>query len=173
VKIPEAEFLKAHRESWTARRAAEFSVRNIHMAEISAPAARIFPELGRPGLLTPGWKWKLLLGLRLAIGKMFGWDEGLKTHPGEPLQPGKHYGFFLIEHADPPREVGMSVENRLTRAILCWVLDPAPGGTRVFNGTLANFKGRRGQFYWRVIERFHDGITEAALAELSRRSRAR
>jgi len=141
------------------------------MAEIPAPAARIFPELGGSGLLTPGWKWKLLLGLRLAIGKVFGWDEGLKTHPDEPLEPGKHYGFFLIEYADPPREVGMSVENRLTRALMTWVLDEAAGGTHVFNVTLANFKGRRGRLYWRVIEGFHDGITEVALAELSRRSR--
>ena len=169
MKIGAQEFLKTHGASWTAQRAPEYSVVNIHVAEIPALPVRIFPELARPGLLTPGGGWRLLMGIRMAAGKLFGWDRGLETHEREPLEVGKHYAFFRIEHVDAPREVGMSARNRLTEALMSWVLDEdASGGTRVYNVTCANFFGWRGQAYWRMIERFHDGIVEASLVELKR-----
>ena len=37
LKASESDFLKRHSESWTARRAPEFSVVNIHALEIPAP----------------------------------------------------------------------------------------------------------------------------------------
>src|ERR1700693_3718618 len=97
LKYSEGDFLKQHGGSWTARRAREFSVGNIHAMEIPATPERIFPELGGQGLLLPARRWKLLLGLRLAIGKLFGWDRGMVSHPSQPLEVGRHYGFFAIE----------------------------------------------------------------------------
>jgi hypothetical protein len=116
VKVNESEFLETHRDCWAARRAQEFSVVNIHAAEIPAPPARIFSELSAPELLLPRWHWKFLFGVRAAAGKILGWDRGVERHRAEPLEPGKHYAFFRIEHVDAPHEAGMSVENRLTKA---------------------------------------------------------
>ena len=169
LKVSELDFLKQQGESWTARRAPAFSVANIHMTEIPAPAARIFAELGARDLLLPARRWRALFGLRLAIGKIFGWDRGMAQHPREPLQAGKHYGFFAVEWVNWPHEVGMSARNRLTSALLCWVLEEIPRGTKVFNVTLANFAGWQGRNYWRIIRPFHDAITEDSLAELARR----
>jgi hypothetical protein len=169
LRVSESDFLVRHSESWTARRAPEFSVVNIHAMEIPSPREQIFAELGAPGLLLPARRWKLLFGLRLAIGKLFGWDRGMVSHPAQPLEAGKHYGFFAIEWVDPPHEAGMGVKNRLTSALMCWVLKEIPQGTKVFNVTLANFAGWQGRNYWRVIRPFHDGLIEDSLKELARR----
>jgi hypothetical protein len=40
--------------------------------EIPAPAAKIFSQLGFRDLLAPGPLWKLLLGFRVAVGKIVG-----------------------------------------------------------------------------------------------------
>jgi len=173
LKVSEADFLKQHRESWTARRAREFSVINIHAMEIPAPPERIFSELGAPGLLLPARRWKLLFGVRRAIGKVCGWDRGMVSHPPQALEAGKHFAFFAIEWVDAPREAGMGVKNRLTSALMCWVLDEIPQGTKVFNVTLANFVGWQGRSYWRVIRPFHDGLIEDSLKELARRVASR
>jgi hypothetical protein len=169
LKVSEADFLKQHGGSWAARRAPDFSVVNIHAMEIPAPATRIFPELGGQGLLLPARRWKLLFGLRLAIGKLCGWDRGVVSHPPQPLEVGRHYGFFAIEWVNAPHEAGMGVKNRLTSALMCWVLEEIPRGTKVFNVTLANFAGWQGRNYWRVIRPFHDGLVEDSLKELARR----
>ena len=173
MRVSESDFLKQHGESWTARRARDFSVVNIHAMEIPATPERIFPELGGHGLLLPARRWKLLFGLRLAIGKLCGWDRGMVSHPPQLLEAGKHYGFFAIEFVDPPHEAGMSVKNRLTSALMCWVLEEIPQGTKVFNVTLANFAGWQGRNYWRVIRPFHDGLIEDSLQELARRVASR
>ena len=169
MKVSESDFLKRHSESWTARRAPEFSVVNIHAMEIPAPRERIFAELGAPGLLLPGRRWRFLFGVRRAIGKLCGWDRGIVSHPPQPLEAGKHYAFFAIEWVDSPREAGMGVRNRLTSALMCWVLEEIPQGTKVFNVTLANFASWQGRNYWRVIRPFHDGLIEDSLQELARR----
>jgi hypothetical protein len=171
LKVSEADFLKQHGGSWAARRAREFSVVNIHAREIPATRGRIFSELGGRELLVPSWRWKVLFGLRMVIGKIFGWDRGLASHAPEPLEAGKHYGFFAVEWVDPPRETGMSLTNRLTSGVLCWVLEETPRGTKVFNVTLANFMGLQGRNYWRIIRPFHDALVEDSLAGLARRVR--
>ena len=169
MKVAELDFLEQPGESWTTRPAPDFSVANIHGAEIPMPAARIFPELGARDLLLPARRWRALFGLRLAIGKIFGWDRGLAQHSHEPLEPGKHYGFFTVQWVNSHHGVGMSVRNRLTSALLCWVLEDIPRGTKVFNVTLANFAGWQGRNYWRVIRAFHDAITTDSLKALARR----
>jgi hypothetical protein len=141
--------------------------------EIPAPPAKIFSELGAHDLLSPGGHWKFLFGVRAAVGKLFGWDRGMITHRPEPIEPGKHYAFFLIEHVDAPRELGMSVKNRLTSTLMSWILKESAGGTMVYNVTCASFLGRRGQLYWRVIRPFHDGIIESSLQTLRKRVRGR
>jgi len=173
LKVSETDFLERHGGSWAARRAREFSVVNIHAREIPAPPERIFAELGGQGLLLPARRWKLLFGLRLAIGKLCGWDRGVVSHPPQPLEVGRHYGFFAIEWVDPPHEAGMGVTNQLTSGLLCWLLEETPRGTKVFNVTLANFVGWQGRNYWRVIRPFHDGLTEDSLKELARRVASR
>jgi hypothetical protein len=173
LKVSEADFLEQHGGSWAAGRTREFSVVNIHAMEIPAPPERIFAELGAQGLLLPARRWKLLFGVRLAIGRLFGWDRGVVSHPPQPLEVGKHYGFFAIEFVDPPREAGMGVKNRLTSALMSWVLEEIPQGTKVFNVTLANFAGWQGRNYWRVIRPFHDGLIEDSLKELARRVASR
>lgn len=80
LKILESEFLAAHADCWTARQAPEFSVLDVHAMEIPAPPARIFPELAAQDLLAPGLFWKFLLGFRIAIGKLFGWDQGMAVN---------------------------------------------------------------------------------------------
>jgi hypothetical protein len=170
LKVSESDFLKQHCESWTARRAPEFSVVNIHAMEIPAPRERIFPELGAPGLLLPTRRWKLLFGVRRAIGTLCGWDRGIVSHPPQALEVGKHFAFFAIEWVDPPHEAGMGVRNRLTSALMCWVLEEISQGTKVFNVTLANFVGWQGRNYWRIIQPFHDGLIEDSLKELARRA---
>lgn len=169
MKVAGSEFLNTHAGSWTAKRAAEFSVLNVHALEIPAPPVAIFPMLSEHDLLMPGAHWRLLLGIRLAIGKLFGWDRGMETHRPQPFAVGNHYGFFLIEHVDEPREVGMSVKNRLTHAVMTWLLEATPGGTMVYNMTCANFLGLQGRLYWQMIRPFHDGIIEASLRMLRER----
>ena len=173
MKILASDFLGAHRDSWTAGRAPEFSVVNVHAVEVPAPAAKIFSELGTHDLLAPGAHWKFLFGVRAAIGKLFGWDRGRIPHRPGPIEAGRHYAFFLIEHLDDPRELGMSVENRLTHAVMSWILKEVPGGTMVLNVTCANFHVRRGRLYWRVIRPFHDGIIESSLQALRKRVEGR
>jgi hypothetical protein len=172
LKIVEADFLREHADCWTARQAPEFSVVNVHAMEIPAPAAKIFPQLGSHDLLAHGPIWKLLLGVRVAIGKIFGWDPGLSDLKPQAMEEGKYFGFFHVIYMDAPNEVGMTVENRLTRALMSWVLIENSGRTTVFNVTCANFKGRRGQHYWQVIRPFHDGLIEDSLRELRRRIKA-
>lgn len=169
MKVSETDFLKQHGGSWAARRMREFSVVNIHATEIPAPPERIFPELGARELLMPSWRWQILFGVRILIGKIFRWDRGLASHAPEPLETGKHYGFFAIEWVDPPHEAGMGVTNQLTSGLLCWLLEETPRATKVFNITLANFVGWQGRNYWRVIRPFHDALTEDSLKELARR----
>jgi hypothetical protein len=43
LKIAGANSLDAHSNTWIARQAPKFSVRNVHAREIPAPATRIFP----------------------------------------------------------------------------------------------------------------------------------
>ena len=74
LKISESDFLTTRADCWTASRAPEFSVMNLRAMEFPAPAARIFPELGPRDLLAPGAFWKILVGFRIAIGKILGWD---------------------------------------------------------------------------------------------------
>ena len=171
MKITGADFLSAHGDTWIARRAPEFSVLNVHAREIPAPAARIFSELGDRELLAPNRFYKLLIAVRAAIGRIFGWDRGMRRHGADPLEVGKHYAFFLIEHVNVPRELSMSVHNRLTVALMGWVLEESAGRTRVFNVTCANFLHRQGRLYWRVIGPFHDALIEASLRSLARRMR--
>ena len=173
MRISESDFLIQHSESWTRRRASEFSVVNIHAMEIPAPRERIFAELAAPGLLLPARRWKLLFGARRAIGKHCGWDRGMVSHPPQSLEVGKHFAFFAIQWVDPPHEAGMGVRNRLTYAVMCWVLEEIPQGTKVFNVTLANFMGWQGRSYWRVIRPFHDGLIEDSLKGLARRVASR
>jgi hypothetical protein len=168
VIIQAREFLTAHENCWTAKRAPEFSVVNIHMAEIPASRERIFPELAARDLLVPGRGWRALVRLRLAVGKGFGWDREMPAHGPEPFEVGRHYGFFKIEHVDSPSEVGMRAQNRLTNAVLSWVLEAnGANNSRVYNVTCANFYGSRGRMYWRAIRLFHDGIVEASLRKLA------
>jgi hypothetical protein len=168
VIIRAREFLRAHESCWTAKRAPEFSVVNIHMAEIPASRERIFPELAARDLLVPGRGWRAVVRLRLAVGKVFGWDREMQARGPEPFEVGRYYGFFRIEHVDEPREVGMSVQNRLTNALLSWVLEAdGANSSRLYNVTCANFYGLRGRMYWRAIRLFHDGIVEASLRELA------
>jgi hypothetical protein len=171
LKIAGAAFLGAHEDTWIARRAPEFSVLNVHAREIPAPAARIFPELGDHELLAPNRFYKLLIAVRAAVGRIFGWDRGMKRHGAEPLEVGRHYAFFQIEHVNAPRELSMSVRNRLTDALMGWVLEESAGQTRVFNVTCANFPRWQGRLYWRVICPFHDALIEASLKSLARRMR--
>jgi Protein of unknown function (DUF2867) len=169
LKVAETDFLREHGNCWTARQAREFSIGNVHAMEIPAPAARIFPELGARDLLAHGPFWKLLLGIRVAIGKMFGWDKGLAVKEPQGLEAGKYFGWFHVIYVDAPREVGMTVENQLTRGLVAWVLAENSGGTTVFNVTCANFNGRRGRLYWQVIRPFHDGLIEDSLRALRQR----
>jgi hypothetical protein len=171
VLVAKDGFLRAHPNCWTAQQAAEFSVINVHAIEIPAPPARIFPELAARDLLAHAPIWKFLLGLRVAIGKLFDWDPNLRDPrpQGRGFEPGKYFGFFHVIYLDAPHEVGMKVENRLTRALMTWVLEENPAETKVFNVTCANFKGRGGQFYWQVIRPFHDGLIEESLRTLRRR----
>ena len=172
MKLDEREFLKAQPGCWTSRRAPEFSVVNVHKAEIPASRERIFLELAAHDLLLPGTKWRAIFGFRIWLGQLFGWDRGLKSHQPEPMEVGRHYVFFRNEHVDEPREVGMSVENRLTDAVMSWLLvENGASGTQVYNVTCANFHGLRGRIYWKAIRPFHDGIIEDALALLARRVR--
>jgi hypothetical protein len=178
LKVSEADFLEKHAGCWTAKRSPGFTVVNIHMAEIPAPPERIFPELASHDLLIPGAGWRALFAVRMALGKLFGWDRGMRRHGPEPLEVGRHYAFFHIDHVDAPREVSMSVKNRLTDAVMSWVVEATravradgSGGSRVYNVTCANFLGARGRLYWNVIRPFHDGIIEDSLKELANRVR--
>jgi hypothetical protein len=172
LKILESDFLREHSDCWTARQAPEFSVVNVHAVEIPAPAARIFSKLAARELLAPGRFWRFLIGFRAAIGKFAGWDRGMAVNGPQAIEVGKYYAFFRVIHVDAPYEVGMTVENRLTRALMSWVLRENSGGTMVFNVTCANFKGRQGRAYWQVIRPFHDGLIEGSLRELRRRAEA-
>jgi hypothetical protein len=105
-------------------------------------------------------------------------SESLAAHAncwpaGQAIVPGQYFAFFHVIYVDAAREVSMTVENRLTRALMAWVLKENSNGTTVFNVTSANFKGRQGRLYWQVIRPFHDGLIEGSLRELHRRSQAR
>jgi len=169
--VAEADFFSSQGNCWTARQAAEFSVVNVHAMEIPAPPPRIFPELSARDLLAHGPIWKLLLGLRVAVGKIFNWDPNLRDPmpQGQRFEPGKYFGFFRVIYLDAPREVGLAVENRLSNALMTWVLEENHAGTKVFNVTCANFKGRAGKIYWRVIRPIHDGLIEDSLRTLRAR----
>ena len=170
MKILESDFLTAHAACWTASQAPDFSVVNVHATEIPAPAAKIFPQLGSRDLLAPGPFWKFLLGFRAVIGRLFGWDPGQGDPKPQAIEPGQYFAFFHVIHVDAPRELGMTVENRLTRALMCWVLRENSVGTMVYNFTCANFKGRQGRLYWQIICPFRDGLIEGLLLLLSRRA---
>ena len=88
----------------------------------------------------------------------------------QAIEPGQYFAFFHVIHVDAPRELGMTVENRLTRALMCWVLRENSVGTMVYNFTCANFKGRQGRLYWQIICPFRDGLIEGLLLLLSRRA---
>jgi len=137
--------------------------------EIPAPAVKIFPLLGSRDLLAPGLSWRFLLGFRVGIGEIFGWDRGIALNRPQALEAGKYFGFFHVIYVDAPREVGMTVENRLTRALMSWVLMENTGRTTVFNVTCANFKCLQGRLYWQVIRPFHDGLIEDSLRVLRKR----
>src|SRR3972149_3932397 len=127
--ISAEEVLHACPESWIARHAPEFPVVNVHTVEIPASRDRIFAALESPGLIMPRRRWRILIGLRGVIGRLFGWDSGLQMHARQALVPGNHWGFFRIEHITPPQsglnaacELGLSVENKLTRTLLSFVV---------------------------------------------------
>lgn len=171
------EFLGSCPDCWISRQAARFPVINIHAVEATALPERVFAALSNATHIAPGWHWRALMVLRAGLGKLFGWDTGLKHHGPEPLVPGNHYSFFRIEHvaapgdgAAGPYELGLSVENKLTLALVSFVVVPTGDGTRVFNVTCAVFKGRLGRAYWRVIRPFHDAIAEAMLTSIRRQA---
>jgi hypothetical protein len=175
------EFLRAHPDSWIARRAPEFPVINVHALEVAAPTDRVFTALADPSNLSPAWYWQVLFAVRGLAGKLFRWDPGVKWHRPEPLVPGNHYTFFLIEHVAapgreaqspvaPPCELGVSVENRLTLALMSYLIVPNGAGSRVYNVTCALFKGRTGRAYWRLIRPFHDALIEDMLKSLCARA---
>jgi hypothetical protein len=168
--IPGSEFLRSHRDTWISRRAREFEVVNVHSIDIAARAARIFPELTAMELLLPRWHWRALFGVRALVGRIFGWDHGLAWQTKQPAEAGKQYAFFRIDHTDAPRELGMSFENKLTRAVMTWVLDETALGTAVFNVTCAHFYGWQGRAYWGAIRPFHNGLIEDSLGMLRKRS---
>lgn len=177
--LPPAEFLRAHPDTWIARRAPEFPVINVHALDVAAPPSRVFAALSDRANLSPAWYWRFLFAIRGLAGKLFRWDPRLKCHGPEPLVPGNHYAFFLIEHvaapdsgADQatalPLEFGVSVENHLTLALMSYVIAPQGTGSRLFNVTCALFKGRTGRAYWRLIRPFHNALTEDMLENLRR-----
>lgn len=177
MEIAPSDFLDAHRGTWIARRAGDYPVINVHVSEMDAPAERVYALLESPDLIAPGWHWRVAYGLRGAAGKLFGWDKGLRWHARQPLAPGNHYAFFTIEHVagpgsvHPPWEVGMSVANRLTRALMSLIVEDANGGTRVWNVTCAVFHGRLGRAYWRVVRPFHNLLIEDSLSLIRARAR--
>jgi len=76
-----------------------------------------------------------------------------------------------------PHELGLSVENKLTLALMSLVVMPVhtPSrpdwvSSRLFSVTCSAFKGGLGRAYWRVIRPFHDAITEDSLAAVRRRA---
>ena len=181
MQIPAEEFLRAHPDSWISRRAPEFPVVNVHARDVAAPPARVFAALADHGNLSPAWYWRVLLAVRGLVGKLFRWDPGVKWRGPEPLVPGNHYAFFLIEHVAapgpdaqppvaPPYELGVSVENRLTLALMSYWIVPSGAGSCVYNVTCALFKGRTGRAYWRVIRPFHDALIEDMLNSLCSRA---
>jgi uncharacterized protein YndB with AHSA1/START domain len=170
LRVSSDEFLRTHATTWIARRAAEFPVINVHAVEVAAPPERVFALLDAPELITPRLHWRALLGLRGVLGRLFRWDPGVCWHDRQPLAPGNHYAFFRIEHVEPAKELGLSVENKLTRTLVSFVIEARGDGSRVWNVTCAVFKGRTGRLYWRAIRPFHDAITEDWLAAFRRRA---
>jgi len=175
-----AEFLHSWPECWISARAAALPVVNVHVTQISAPPERVWQALESETLIAPRAGWRALLALREAIGKMAGWDKGLQVHAHQPLAPENFYSFFRIEHVAAPAqarggllELGLSVENKLTRAFVSFVVERAGHSSHLFNVTAAEFFGITGRMYWRVIRPFHDGITEAMLDEARRRAERR
>lgn len=182
MEIASSDFLVVHRGTWIARRAPEYPVVNVHVMEADAPPERVFALLDSPDLVAPGWHWRVAFAARGAAGKLFGWDKGLRGglrwHDRQPLAPGNHYAFFTIEHVagpgsvHPPWEVGMSVENGLTRALMSLIVEQSDGGTRVWSVTCALFHGRRGRAYWRVVRPFHNLLIEDSLSLIRARARS-
>ena len=171
MQIESAGFLKTCGETWIGRRATEFPVVNVHAVDVAAPPERVFAALEDREAVAPRWHWRALLAVRAAVGRVFGWDEGIQwDRRAGPFVPGNSYAFFRIEHVEQGRELGLSVENKLTRALVSFVIVPTANGCRVFNVTCAVFKGRLGRAYWRVIRPFHDGLTKNWLAAVRRRA---
>jgi hypothetical protein len=56
---------------------------------------------------------------------------------------------------------------------MSWIRKEVPACTKVLNGTCANFDGRRGRLYWRVIRPFHEGLIESFLQKLRKRVEGR
>lgn len=175
------EFLRAHPDCWISSRAPEFPVINVHAREAAAPPETLFAALSDRGNLSPAWYWWALFALRGIAGKLFRWDPGVEWHGPQPLVPGNHYAFFLIEHVvapcrdgqravAPPYELGVSVENHLTLALMSYLIAPSGAGSRVYNVTCARFKGRTGRAYWRIIRPFHDALVDDMLKRLCRRA---
>jgi hypothetical protein len=150
LRILEADFLREHADCWTAMQAPEFSVVLVPAMDIPALAARILPELAARDLLASGPFWKFLMGFRVAVAKVFGWDPGLGDRKLQALESGKYLGFFHVLHVDAPREVGLTVQNRLTRAWISWVLRENPDATTVLHVTCGNFKSRQGDSMGRL-----------------------
>ena len=174
MQVEESDFLKACPDTWISGRAAEFPVVNVHAVEVAAPPERVFAALEDRQAVAPRWHWRALLVFRAALGRVFNWDKGIKwDRRAGPLLPGNAYAFFRIEHVTQGRELGLSVENKLTQALVSFVIIPAANGSCVFNATCAVFKGRLGRAYWRVIRPFHDGLTEDWLAAVRRRAESR
>ncbi len=175
------EFIRDHPDAWISRRRPEFPVINVHALDVAAPPDSVLAALADYRKLSLAWYWLVPFAVRGLAGKLFRWDPGLKVHAPEPLVPGNHYAFFLIEHvtapgqdgqppAAPPYELGVSVENHLTLALMSYVIAPRSAGSRVYNVTCALFKGRTGRVYWRVIRPFHDALIEDVLESLRRRA---
>jgi Protein of unknown function (DUF2867) len=174
--VDPTEFLAAHAETWIAQPAPRFAVVNIHIREVSAPPEIIFVALGDQRLLSPAPHWRFLFAIRAFLGRTFRWDRGLTWRPPEQLVPGNHYAFFRIEHVAAPdarhtgfSELGMSVDDVLTGALLSWVLIPIGQNTQVCNITCANFPTRPGKAYWAVIRPFHNALIEDSLVYLGKK----
>jgi len=169
--IQPEDFLAAHVETWIARQAGEFPVVNVHVAEVAAAPEKVIAALADSKAVAPRWHWRALLAVRAAVGRVFRWDECIEWNrkTGEPV-PGNAYAFFRIEHVEQGRELGLSVENKLTRALVSFVIVPERSGSRLYNVTCAVLKGRLGRAYWRVIRPFHDGLTEDWLTAIRTRA---
>lgn len=178
VKIAGTEFLKAHPDRWIAQQGRRMPVVNVHGVEVGAPPQRVFEVIASaPQHIQPVWYLRALFGVRWAVGKVLRWDAGLSRGSAQGFSVGSDYRFFRIEEIDAPppgtmglHELGLSLENKLTRALLAYVVEPHGDGSRFYDVTCATFKGATGRAYWRLIEFFHDRISEDMLRRIRRAS---